>query len=391
MIIENALSVSSHNESKGNWEVERRFDLSTLILMASSAFAPIVVVAASAEPDACVTAYQGTLAEYYDRSVLVTTVEFWRAKVCGNSNHVANDSTNAGLTAVIYGVPITASWATENHVTDVKSFCDAASRDQFAQWAAQDHYSKPAVAAQHSFNDCERILNGSNVSVTDVPRPGFVDVHFASHDSDARADLEGVTAPGFQCQIPGYGKVDETTRHRFDVPFTIHCSRSSKQQTNGDELFKAATVIVNTSKGQYTVDLGDETVYGPATASAYKQELALLKPDAEDDKVWRSSAISIYPFYIYDGEGAAGFSGDRWAWHDVAIAQNPASPIAKLQPNLENILKARYCPDAIKTYLKQIAFVSQGNQGSFQFVYTCIKPVRQPLASSLKIAQGPSS
>jgi hypothetical protein len=316
--------------------------------------------------DSCVQAYANTLAAYNQQDVLYTGLQSLYSKLCSSSSSSSSSSTDAGLQAVIYSVPIVASWAQKNNVTNNSSFCDAYRRDTFINFASHTYASSPVPAAQTNFNQCETILQGSKVSVTHEQSPGSVAISFQFHDAQTQLQIQGVTMDSpsqpFSCvAVPGNNQpLEESSSPTFRSNFTIQCKRAGQHQADGNVYYGPDVIRVGTSQGaSYTVVVDEDTIYGPTDQKKVQSELDLLRPFA-------NSTLSITGFNATSGPDPKGaLFGENVGWGTVTT---------HTQDVWEPGLKHKYCPNALKVQTRLVANPGANCCGNLQYVMVCLSP-----------------
>jgi hypothetical protein len=326
----------------------------------------VYIPCANADSDACVQAYAGTLAKYNQMDVVYTGLQTIFSEVCSASSSASSSSLNAGLQTVIYGIPIIASWAQQNNVTNDSSFCSAYKKFAFAYYSNHSHTSAPVVAAQSNFNECEQILRGSQVSIKHEFSPGSVTFSFLFHGTQTPLQIQGLTVESptqpFSCSVPGTSpllKLSPTTAYTAKSNFSIVCTRAG-QPVGGDVYYGPDIIRIGTSQGaSYTVHVDEDTIYGPTNQSAVKAELERLRP-------YENSTLFITPFHVMSGgDGGPSLTGELWPWD--WIANRP-------QNTWEPQVKQKYCPTALKEEVMLVANPPGNCCGNRQYVMACLTP-----------------
>lgn len=345
--------------------VRRHFSLYASLAMALLVANSMVLATDASE---CTRAYANTLAKYSQKDVFLTSLRSVYSNVCGESSKASSTSLDAGIKTLIDGVPVIGSWAAKHEVKNDSSFCKAYKLDESLYFSDYSSESEPVVAAQANYNQCLEILNRGKVIVTHSIVPGNVTFSFVKTDTQTEFSVQGVVSNNHKCIVPGDGKrLNENSVVKKDGNFTIQCTRSPTKR--GEDLYYPFDSIqIGTSQGaSYSVDIAEETIYGPAKQSSAKREISRLEAktlriDALEKQI-KEDKIEYYGFWITSGpRGLDGAFGQKWAWGEIN---------GKAQNEWEALAKKRYCPNAFKVVGKLVREQPGNCCGNRQYLVMC--------------------
>lgn len=324
----------------------------------------------------CAKAYADSMREVENRSTLVITIRDEYQKICKSNSKKSTSSITGSLKSVIESVPVVGEWAASHHVQSDSRFCSVYEENAEFFIDSDYTYTKPAIEAQRNFNQCMLIAGSGNVSVTHSHKPGSVVFHFRRHDSETDFMIQGLATNTFTCTIPGVegdGKDKTLDAHsvvKIDRNFNIFCTRAGELRGE-DTYYSYDNIQIGTNLASpYSVEIFEETIYGPAKQSmasknmqrlteeklSLTRNVAKLLNEIEDNK------LEVHFFYVHSGP--RGLSRPIGTLKEWGFAQGNSVDVTRR-------VKQTFCPNAytVKYFL---AYSESGNCcGNHQYVVAC--------------------
>jgi hypothetical protein len=277
---------------------------------------------------------------------------------------------DAGLEAIVYGVPIAGDLGI-NSTKDRQNYICKNFESLRTATAALDTYSKTiVVAALSNFNGCLELASRGVSVQPAVAAPQSLVVKLSLTDPDGMTLQAFAKTNNMNCispQIEGKDKViDPAKEYRFKNDFSVACTRSAEKGEK--EFYKPGHVNFTTSRSKYpfTFSLAEDELLAPMLASQSKTRIDELEGMANSEKgradknqaeLNKVNAYTVVTHGYVVGQYNPGGRGSHFGCY-----------------TLESVALAQLCPNAVKTAVTHLGSWSGHQCGYAAYTAACLMP-----------------
>jgi hypothetical protein len=231
---------------------------------------------------------------------------------CQQDGTSQSSSFNAGLSAVIYSIPIGLTGGGTDASTQITNFCKNYQSTYAASSQSFDTQSIVVQKALESANQCLKIATKSQNTISysvltpqmlaikfGIPAGQTLDIHGVSHDGSVSCEGGKVTGSGS-------GTIDFSTGSGQSITSTtgtynISCTRKPFASQGGTSVYNATGLIVSTNMGSMEIYWPQDSVFPLTTASQIQATIAglankiqQLQSIVQKDKTTLSDSIDTH-------------------------------------------------------------------------------------------------
>jgi hypothetical protein len=195
---------------------------------------------------------------------------------CQQDGTTQSSSFNAGLSAVIYSIPIGLTGGGTDASTQITNFCKNYQSAYASSSQSFDMQSIVVQKALESANQCLKIATRSQNTISysvltsqmlaikfGIPTGQTLDIHGISHDTSVSCEGSKVTGSGTIDFSTGSGQTITATTGTYNVS----CTRKPFASQGGTSVYNATGLIVSTNMGSMEIYWPQDTVFPLTTAS----------------------------------------------------------------------------------------------------------------------------
>lgn len=355
---------------------------------------------AAGQENPCVAVYKGAVQQLEYASSDAATASFVARNACAGQNRSFTLGFDSETNALVESVPVVSRLMTNLGATSNKTFCDRYENREFSSNSSERLVIAPLEHAHQSFNQCISIYSRDRIEIThEIASPELVSVFIRIPAPDRKIEIQTIeTTGGFNCRRPASSPllspaVDRNEQHyTLERSEVITCRRAAHATDSGEFAFPDATIQLGTSSGIYTIQIPENTIFGPRS----KQEAGtlLLQKTAEiqdlnrvieeliqgyDDV--RAESIGFYFGSMNIHDPQLSWGGRHYVYRSLGQHFDCATWNQGRQV-WEAIVTERLCPDADKTVISERLTYGGDACGYNLFNLTCTYLPAQALRGS---------